>query len=1159
MSEETKHFICRNNACKGGNIGGAVIEYKEIENGLYQCPYCGQEYIIQQDGTTVAFFEEKLFDSFSSYNDFQNQFFSKELYIRKLFLKGIKDNENFQATIAFRECWFDEVYIEDLNIHTTCYPIAFDNCKIDRLYLRGESKILHKNRYDFWGPYHFFGINIIRTDIKEVFEISKLQSSLCIIDSNISCELNIENSIIDDLVLVNNDPDFIIKSDKESTIIRNKAVIDGTPPIKDFISGSGTVKIKRKTIEKLIVDPDVMGLTVISDAVIKEIIFPEDVTVKARLVFNNCLIHNLQNQSRVFKRDVVFKACKFLSDIEFSRSDFEGNLVFEGCIFEERFVLDEMNVDRDLHLSYSFFKKSVEISQVTVGSYFITHFSRYAGLFALSRVNIKRNLTIGSFIIENDLKIEMCTMGDDLFLKRGHLQGSLELENLEANNLSIVEILIYKDLAITFTEIKGDIYFESFEILGGIQEQAVNYVKASRIIFKKATCWGEFNLYNLDTLTLGIISSTFKNDLNFYTSHISGNVMIHDNLFMDSFRLNTVTAGDAGINKNKILNCLWLENNEMDDLVVEDVDIRQIEILAGVYGSITIKQNKEMQGKILFFTLKDIVSRKSVLIKDQKIDYTAEICKNKFDFNLAIKGCIFESLLYLDNNQISGKLELGGMEESKGYNGVYCKMPVSLSNNRVGSAMFVQTTFISSACIINNYFEGNLNIYDGFFKKGLDFSENYVGGTLVFNKTPIKNVLILDHTFLDKRMSFINSVILEYSFFNATLNGFSIPGNWKMIRGKLRHPSKVFMEIPVDVDLSDLKEEGQHSVTGNKDGTKEKKTKQKRIKYILADENLKYENPKEEAIIPYNLIKKHVLENMNYLNRTKDSWSDLQCLTFIYDDKLEIIKKSFEIGDDIIESRDIIEQIMLRDYLNVYYGFIPEDTIEKLQKISSYFYTDDRIFDDEEVNELYIKLREFFIGFAFCFDHFHKKTIFFNYVNIKEAGEFLKIDLFERLQDQYLTVRSIFGNSGELGNEDRAYYQWMHNRNMRDLNTAKMKKPVFWFKTVVFEKMFGWGVNLWHILGSTLLTVLLFSIVYQFLFAQNPDLSIKYDEVMVPASDISYPRTLFLSLQTTFSAFLGDWAPIGSGQIKVWMTINSILGVLFVTFLVAAFGRKMLR
>lgn len=1167
MSEEIKHFVCRNNACEGANIGGAVIEYKETKDGVYTCPYCEQTYIILDDGTVVAFFDEKVFDSFSSYNDFQNQFFSKELYINKLVIKGINDNENFLSTIAFRKCWFNEVYIENLDIHTTCYPIVFDDCKMDRLYIIGENKILHQNRYDFWSPYHFFGINIIRTEIKEVFEISELHSSLCIIDSGISCVLDIKKSVIDDLVLVNNDPDFIINSDKASTIIRNKAVIDGTPPIQDFVSGPDISKAKRKIIEELVIDPAVTGNMLVSDAEIKKIIFPEDSTVEARLVFNNCLIHSLQNQPRIFKRDIVFKACKFLSDIEFSRSDFEGDLVFEGCIFEEKFCLDELNIHKDLHLSYSFFKKEVEISQLTIGSYFTTHFSRYIGLFSLTRINIKRNLTIGSFIIENDLSIEICELGGDLFIKRGQIQGSLKLDNLQASELTVDEILINKDLAITFTEITGDISFQSFEILGGVKDQGVNYVKAGRIMFKKATCWGEFKLYNLDTSILAIISSTFKKDLNFYSSRITNSTFVQDNLFVESLRLNTMKAGDASISKNKILNCLWLENNELDDLVVEDNSIRQLEIDSGVYGSITVKQGEFKQGEILHFTLKDLISRKSTLIKNQKILYTAELCNNKFDFNLVIQGCTFESPFYLDNNQINGKLELGGMDQNEGYNGVYFKKPVSVSNNRVGSAAFIQTSFVSSACMINNYYEGNVNIYDGFFEKGLDFSANYVGGTIIFNKTEIRNALILDNAFLDKRMSFVNSNIIQYSFFNATLNGFSIPENWKMIEGKLRHPEKVFIEHPPVVSKTETSKAEQKATSGNTGEeatmadsvTVESKQEKERIKYILSDENLKYKNNKDKVQIPYNLIKKHVLENMHFLNRTQDSWNNLQCLTFIYEEEIKKIKESFEVGEKIMANRDIIDQILSREYLTVYYSFHDEDVIKELQEISSYFYRDGRTFEDEKTNELYGKLREFFIGFAFCLAHFHEKTILFDFVDKKEAVGYLKADLYERLQNQYLVIRGVFGNSGELGNEDRAYYQWMHNRNMYDMHKAKKKKPVFWMKRFLFEWMFGWGVNLYHILVSTVVMVFIFSFIYQYIFSQNPDLSIKYDEVMVSATDISYPKTWFLSLQTTFSAFLGDWAPIGSGPIKAWMTINSILGVLFVTFLVAAFGRKMLR
>ena len=838
----------------------------------------------------------------------------------------------------------------------------------------------------------------------------------------------------------------------------------------------------------------------------------------------------------------------------------------EGCVFEEILCLNELKISKDLHLSYSLFKNDVEISQITISGYFITHFSRYVGQFDIDRVDIKKNLTIGSFIIESDLNIKMCKIDGDLFIKRGQLMGDNTFEGVQADELNLEEILINKNLNLTFTEITGDISFQSFEIIGKFKE--INYVKAGRIMFKKATCWGELNLYNLDTSTLIVISSTFKKDLNYYSSRITNSTYIQDNLFVESLRLNTMTAGDTNISKNKILNCLWLENNELDDLVVEDNSIRQLEIDSGVYGSIAVKQGDFKQGEILFFTLKDMISKKTTLIKNQKILYTAELCNNKFDFNLVIQGCTFESSFYLDKNQVSGKLELGGMDQNAGYNGVFFNKPVSMSNNRIGSATLIQTVFVSSACMINNYYEGNVNIYDGGFGEGLNFSANYVGGTIIFNKTEIRNTLILDNAFLDKRMSFVNSNINQYSFFNATLNGFSIPENWKMIGGKLRHPEKVFIEHPPVVSKTETSEAEQKATSGNTreeatmadSNTVESKQEKERIKYILSDENLKYKNNKDKIQIPYNLIKKHVLENMHFLNRTLDRWNNLQCLTFIYEEEIKKIKESFEVGEKIIANRDIIDQILSREYLTVYYGFHNEDVIKELQEAASYFYKDGRTFEDEKTNELYEKLREFFIGFAFCLTHFHEKTILFDFVDKKEAIGYLKADLYERLQDQYLVIRGVFGNSGELGNEDRAYYQWMHNRNMYDMNKAKKKKPVFWTKHIIFEWMFGWGVKLFHILVSTLIMIFLFSFIYQYIFNQNPGLKIiKYDDVQITASEINYGKTLVFSLQTTFSAFLGDWAPIKSGPIKVWMTINSILGVLFVTFLVAAFGRKMLR
>jgi hypothetical protein len=89
--------------------------------------------------------------------------------------------------------------------------------------------------------------------------------------------------------------------------------------------------------------------------------------------------------------------------------------------------------------------------------------------------------------------------------------------------------------------------------------------------------------------------------------------------------------------------------------------------------------------------------------------------------------------------------------------------------------------------------------------------------------------------------------------------------------------------------------------------------------------------------------------------------------------------------------------------------------------------------------------------------------------------------------------------------------------------------------------------------------VVLFAASYQVMFWINPGLKISWDGRELYGPDIGPVKSVVLALQTTFSAILGDWAPIGAGWIKIPMTINAVLGILFVTFLIGAYGRKMLR
>ena len=75
----------------------------------------------------------------------------------------------------------------------------------------------------------------------------------------------------------------------------------------------------------------------------------------------------------------------------------------------------------------------------------------------------------------------------------------------------------------------------------------------------------------------------------------------------------------------------------------------------------------------------------------------------------------------------------------------------------------------------------------------------------------------------------------------------------------------------------------------------------------------------------------------------------------------------------------------------------------------------------------------------------------------------------------------------------------------------------------------------------------------------SPEMSIRWDDLVIPISKLNYGNILLLTFQTTFAAFMGDWSPAGLGSMKIWMTLNAVLGVLLVAFLIGAYGRKMLR
>ncbi|MBA2778743.1 hypothetical protein [Billgrantia kenyensis] len=133
------------------------------------------------------------------------------------------------------------------------------------------------------------------------------------------------------------------------------------------------------------------------------------------------------------------------------------------------------------------------------------------------------------------------------------------------------------------------------------------------------------------------------------------------------------------------------------------------------------------------------------------------------------------------------------------------------------------------------------------------------------------------------------------------------------------------------------------------------------------------------------------------------------------------------------------------------------------------------------------------------------------------------------LAEAYTRFKNWLAESGYLREEDHAFFYMRHYKETK--RTQRM----------LLGGVFGWGIRLRNIIASAFMLICLFATLYSIV-------------------QLDLPESAMLSIQAFIGIFFGHWPeyPV-IGSLSFLVTLQSMTGVLFVTVLVGAYIRKLLR
>lgn len=872
-----------------------------------------------------------------------------------------------------------------------------------------------------------------------------------------------------------------------------------------------------KSIEELHIDPDSKNESILENCSIGKLIFEEGASIKGKLVFKNCLIESIQGEPYCFEQDLVFLNCTFKDELILKRLSFKKSLIIEICTFEANATFSEIKIEEDIYINYSAFMEGLLVSNVKCGGYIkcqintIKHKTRFEDNVVAKDISFK---FINS---DNSITLYRNEITGYLLLNHSDTKGELHIHMLYADVLEIEDFTIGSSVTLEQSVLKNEVRIRRMDVKEAVKFSLTKVgilFNLHRSSFRKTVTAKFLEARVNNFANIEVKGSTTFSSCTFDKQTTSQN-LLHGPLLWD-----TMHAYNSSFNNNYFLDDFLIQKCKIEDsLKFEGNKFKKLYSFCDntVLGSLT-------------YRTADLKEKEAVI--HNSFSMNVLIQRNQLNF-ISMEDAKVLSTLYFDNNTVQGTLQFGKRELSQSDTQMVFPEAISITKNNIRKTLFHNLHFISPVFMWYNNFDGDLTFRDVVHSNTLDFTGSFVGGSFLFHNSKAKNDigdLILDNVFNDKRISFTDYIPASFSFINATFNGFEIPQNWKM-RGK---------------KLIDKNRRGPRKA------------------FVLKEDILKKVNIKERKF-PYSLLKEHY-ESNKVLQEISDQWKYLNESIFSNGDNLKKLNNTHN-GEDIIKDADrirnnkkLIDKCISKSFTPVYYALFSDNELESLKQTANHFVTTENSYKDAEAIETYNRLKKFFSSFNKVVNSFKNHTLIKGGKLCKKDKKAYKHDINNRLQEQYSVLRHIYRSNGELKEEDSAYYKWMHYKNIDDMQNAPLwLKPKYWIKKFLYEWVFGWGVDLLRILISTGILVIIFAVIYCLMFKFIPGLKIEWDGSEVPGSNIGFFRSLVFALQTTFSALLGDWAPIKAGLIKIPMTINAVLGVLFVTFLIGAYGRKMLR